>query len=294
MFFHHFILTRFNLPLWTEDKCGCHINRVSWLEERMSLFEKYCLPSVIGQTNHNFTWILLCDEKTPEEYRERIKGYKRQLPLIELIQVEENYAWDFPNIFSEVVSSMLELKGANDGDVCVTTQLDNDDAINKDYVDFIQRYVSDKKERFDSLSGSNPLFLSFDYGLQYFVGLNMATKVRYSNNHFMTCVEKINGGRLACVYGYGSHFLLEKEYGVYVEHIVERTKSMWCEIIHYSNVDNDVKITFDTAVVVDSKILQKEFNIDIILQVCLFPFFIKATEQVFRRTKGKFIRRKWR
>ena len=305
MFFHHFILTRFNLPLWTEDKCGRSIDRVSWLEERMFLFEKYCLPSVVGQTNYNFTWILLCDENTPVEYREHIKSYRDQLSMIELIQVEEEYAWDFPNVFSEVVSSMLEARGANNGDVCITTQLDNDDAINKDYIDFIQRYILENKDVKDSWKKSTPLFLSFDYGLQYFTCLNMATRVKYPNNHFMTCVETVkrinteqNGDGsiflIGTCFGYGSHFLLEKEFGMCVEHIVDKTKPMWCEVIHKDNVDNDVKMTLDTKAVRDKKFLQKEFCIDTILQVCLFPFFIKATEQVFRRTKGKFIKRKWR
>lgn len=299
MSFHHFILTRFNLPLWTEDKCGHSIDRISWLEERMFLFEKYCLPSVVGQTNYNFTWILLCDENTPLEYRERIKEYRKQCPQIELIQVEEGYAWDFPNIFSEVVSSMLEARGANDGDVCITTQLDNDDAINKDYIDFIQRYILENKDVKDSWKKSTPLFLSFDYGLQYFTGLNMATRVKYPNNHFMTCVEyvhKTNDGIISVgtCFGYGSHFLIEKNFGMNVHHIVDRSRPMWCEVIHKDNVDNDVKMTLDTEIVRDWDIMRNGFNVDVLIQVNLFLFAIKGIGQVFRRTKGKFIKRRWR
>ena len=118
MSFHHFILTRFNLPLWQYDKHNRRIEGTKWLEKRLVLFESYCLPSVVGQSFQNFIWILLCDENTPLEYRERIKEYRKQCPQIELIQVEEGYAWNFPNIFSEVVTSMLEVKGAQQGDIC--------------------------------------------------------------------------------------------------------------------------------------------------------------------------------
>ena len=303
MKYQNFILTRFNLPLWTEDKRGHCIDRGVWLEERCLLFEKYCLPSVIGQTERNFTWILLCDEDTPQEYRERIRGYREQCPQIELIQVEEDYAWDFPNVFSEVVSSMLKARGANDGDVCITTQLDNDDAINKDYIDFIQRYILENKDVKDSWKKSTPLFLSFDYGLQYFTCLNMSTRVKYPNNHFMTCVETVkrinteqNGDGsilIGTCFGYGSHFLLEKEFGMCVEHIVDKTKPMWCEVIHKDNVDNDVKMTFDTEIVRDWDIMRNEFNVDTLIQVKLFSFALKGIEQVFRRTKCKFIKRRW-
>lgn len=296
MNFHHFLLTRFNLPLWTEDKHGHSIDRSVWLEGRLRLFEKYCLPSVCVQIFQDFTWILLCDENTPLEYRERIKEYRKQCPQIELIQVEEGYAWDFPNIFSEIVTSILEEKGAQQGDICMTTQLDNDDALHKDYLSEINKEINTLCR--DSVR-ENPIFLSYDYGLQYFTNLNMATKVKYPNNHFMTCVEsvhKANDGiaSVGTCFGYGSHFLIEKNLGMNVHHIVDKSRPMWCEVIHKDNVDNDVKMTFDTEIVRDLDIMRNEFNVDTLIQVNLFSFAIKGIGQVFRRTKGKFIKRRWR
>lgn len=46
---HHYLLTRFNLALWQEDKNGQTIDRGEWLRKRLKLFETYCLPSVAGQ-----------------------------------------------------------------------------------------------------------------------------------------------------------------------------------------------------------------------------------------------------
>ncbi len=303
--YHHFILTRFNLSLWQYDKHNRRIEGTKWLEKRLVLFESYCLPSVVGQSCQNFIWILLCDENTPLEYRERIKEYRKQCPQIELIQVEEGYAWNFPNIFSEVVTSMLEARGANDGDVCITTQLDNDDAINKDYIDFIQRYILENKDVKGSWKKSTPLFLSFDYGLQYFTCLNMATRVKYPNNHFMTCVETVkrinteqNGDGvlflIGTCFGYGSHFLLEKEFGMCVEHIVDKTKPMWCEVIHKDNVDNDVKMTLGTYVITDMNVLINSFNICVTLSNNRIGFFKRFIVQAYRRAREKFIHRKWR
>lgn len=47
---HHYLLTRFNLALWQEDKNGQTIDRGEWIRKRLELFETYCLPSVAGQT----------------------------------------------------------------------------------------------------------------------------------------------------------------------------------------------------------------------------------------------------
>jgi len=316
--FHHFILTRFNLPLWKENKHGDAINRDVWLEERLNLFENYCLPSVMGQTSSDYTWVLLCDENTPAKYRERIKNYKEQCPQIELIQVEEGYAWDFPRIFSDVVTSILEERGASEGDICLSTQLDNDDALHNDYVSTVQRCVetmlqesqcaNDKETGWLSSSNGGEwqkgrgFFLSFDYGLQFYSDSNMATRVKYPNNHFMTCVERVakedsssaNLLPLICVYGYGSHFLLEKYRSASVHHITDKDRPMWCEVIHRSNVDNDVKMTIDTGIIRDTHTLQRDFSIDVCLQNHPVSFIFRSIGQIIRRTKGKFIKRKWR
>lgn len=65
----HFILTRFNLNLWHKDKNDNEINRNEWLAYRLNLFETYCLPSVVAQTEQNFKWIILVDKETPKEFQ---------------------------------------------------------------------------------------------------------------------------------------------------------------------------------------------------------------------------------
>lgn len=310
---HHFILTRFNLPLWKYDKNNRLINHSVWLNERLGLFETYCLPSVVKQSNKNFIWILLCDENTPVEYRDRIRAYKNKCPQIELIQVEEEYAWQFPRIFFEVVAEFLEARGAKDGDICLTTQLDNDDALQKDYVQIVQNHVSKIiNSNISYLNNTTPVFFSFDYGVQYFTEMNMATRIKYPNNHFMTCMEVIEGTELSqgeenfpikgltllenirTCFGYGSHFLLEKECGVKVHHINDMVHPMWCEVIHKDNVDNDVKMTFDTEIIKNKDILCDDYGINFVLQSNVVLFVKRSFIQILRRIKEKFIKRNWR
>lgn len=55
----HLIVTRFNLQLWD----GAKPLDVAWLAHRFELFEQYCYPSVVGQTEQNFKWFVSLIEK---------------------------------------------------------------------------------------------------------------------------------------------------------------------------------------------------------------------------------------
>ena len=71
--YSHFIITRFNLNLYAQDKHDLPTRTDRWLEHRFEVFERYCLPSVAAQTSGNFTWLCLFDAATPEPYRSRIE-----------------------------------------------------------------------------------------------------------------------------------------------------------------------------------------------------------------------------
>ena len=86
--FQHFILTRFNLLLWNRSKDGQKVRTTKWLEYRFSLFEKYCLPSIMNQTCKNFEWIVLFDSKTPDSFKERIASYQKECPQLIPVFVE--------------------------------------------------------------------------------------------------------------------------------------------------------------------------------------------------------------
>ena len=57
----HFILTRFNIRLWNQDKFSQSVRSMDWLEQRFEVFEKFCLPSIVGQVCKDFEWIVLVD-----------------------------------------------------------------------------------------------------------------------------------------------------------------------------------------------------------------------------------------
>lgn len=59
----HLFIDRFNLKNanWCITKNNEAVLDEKWMEERMILFENYCLSSVVHQTNTNFKWLLFFD-----------------------------------------------------------------------------------------------------------------------------------------------------------------------------------------------------------------------------------------
>ena len=68
-----FVITRFNLRLWSKDKHNRPTLSKEWLEQRFDLFEKYCYTSVMHQSSQNFLWVCLFDEDATLPYLNKVK-----------------------------------------------------------------------------------------------------------------------------------------------------------------------------------------------------------------------------
>ncbi|MCO6388803.1 glycosyltransferase [Aliihoeflea sp. 40Bstr573] len=123
----HIFLTRFNLP------SGGHESLVraqeGWLQQRVELFEKYCLPSVLTQTSSNFHWIVYFDPQSPDWLRQRISEWRRNSVLTPIYRATV--------VRSEMHGDILGAIGQRGGDL-LTTNLDNDDGLASDFVDRLQ------------------------------------------------------------------------------------------------------------------------------------------------------------
>ena len=122
--FAHVILTRFNLRMWRDVNPND-----DWLAHRLDLFEQFCYPSVLGQKNQNFTWLLLFDETTPVAFRPRIERYAEPTN----VKVLYTAGFDLQAIIREVGSYTTA-----DQTHLISTTLDNDDALAEEYVQVIQ------------------------------------------------------------------------------------------------------------------------------------------------------------
>ncbi len=227
---NHFLLTRFNLPLWDFDKTGGQARTDEWLEERFVLFERYCLPSVAKQTCKNFTWLVLFDEHTPERYKKKIDRYAADCPQFNACYLSAAESKNYISYFSQLIKSLANKEPKQ----IVTTRLDNDDAISINYIAEIQSQVE------KSTSLNTDFCLSFQWGLQYFEKWNYTHKILFPNNHFLTFIEN-DISNLKNIYSL-SHMDVAKQQTLVS--VRNKQKPMWIEVIHQKNASNDVKVKY--------------------------------------------------
>lgn len=125
----HFILTRFNLA--TPGREEEHRSRQGWLDRRISLFEKYCLPSIEAQTKKCFIWMIYADVRTPVNYMDRLEGYQER----DYIQLRWVDGLDF-NL--STVRDDIRAYARDQAFWVITTRLDNDDAIHERFIEILQ------------------------------------------------------------------------------------------------------------------------------------------------------------
>ena len=267
----HFILTRFNLLLWYKDKEGGKVRSKKWLEHRFTLFEKCCFPSIRNQSCKNFEWIILFDSKTPDIYKERIASFQKDcLQLIPVFVEPENGRY-FAEIFRTEMVKRLFAKRV------VSTYLDNDDALSVKFVEDLQHRVC---------TLNDGVFIFYDDGYQYYTEDKYMMRIVYTKNHFVSVVEDGNPTTVKGIFGYGSHYYINKIEGAKIEHI--KDLRMWCEVVHEKNMMNDAKY-LRSKMVRDEDLLRREFAIDETVKsglgLYIFDFLPRYGRAFARRVK---------
>ena len=229
--FQHFILTQFNLRNFPKAKNSAYDKWVDWTRERITLFEKYCLPSVLNQSEQNFTWILYFDEETPEEFSDFLEKMTSN-PNIVIYYC--NGASGFQSDYMSPVLSRLT-KGS---DWVVTSRIDNDDCAHKDMVKKIQANIQFKHKFKVSLASGYALDEQTKKLAHYY----------YPMSPFLSLVEKRDQARGVFERGHtvweGLRLWIYKE--ICIEWFASKSrmvrfvlsKPMWMQVIHQTNVSN--------------------------------------------------------
>ena len=233
--YSHFIITRFNLNLYAQDKHDLPTRTDRWLEHRFEVFERYCLPSVAAQTSGNFTWLCLFDAATPESCRRRIEGYKARCPQFEAVYYTAAQAANLTENLRTTIAAYVscDRKGrysgrGGGGGGLITTNLDNDDAFSSDVVELLQRELR---------PAPGKRIYSLLYGYQYFTDRRFALKMRYTNNHFLTLAEPFDA-HTETIISYRHTKAIRQLPTTYLS----TARGKWLEIVHEDNVSNDFRI----------------------------------------------------
>ncbi|PSN15110.1 hypothetical protein C7293_08660 [filamentous cyanobacterium CCT1] len=214
--FQHFFLTKFNVRSFPDLKPGCD---PAWLERRFNLFDQFCFPSVHQQSNQNFKWLVFFDVDTPAEFKQKITTYSNLWANFVPVYLDCPLPYgQFPDDVRTVVRKLIP----EDTHYLITTWLDNDDAIHKDYVQMIQ----------DNFHHQESETVNFFFGYQLCDG-----KLYFDfelSNHFISLIEKYNPDSF--------HTCLARPHKELYE-ICKSAKKIFCkpvwvEVVHGSNYMN--------------------------------------------------------
>ncbi len=209
------VLTRFNVR-WDEAPDGPSIGTDPvWLARRFELFERYCLPSMAGQSRQNFAWIIFFDHQTPAAFAERARALSDRLPNIVTV-----FCKSLP---LELVRETIEGVLGESPEWLLTTRLDNDDGLHRDFMATVQDGQS--FERAEVLNCPDGVVLSDA----------RAYRQRHLSNAFISLSEPWADRKT--IFSIARHVYAGQSYPVRQVGAVP----LWLQVIHGGNVSNRVR-----------------------------------------------------
>ncbi|MCQ2343190.1 MAG: putative rhamnosyl transferase [Paludibacteraceae bacterium] len=215
--FQHLLITRFNIRI---DRDIDHPLSEAWLRQRMQLFERYCLPSVMAQTCRQFTWLILMDAaSTPPDIRQQMEAYRQLCAIMQVLYLP-------PLKDISAFYHQLACRYAEAHPYILTTRLDNDDVIADTYIEQVQNFARQISQI--------PSVISFPHGAQLFVCDKVALGLHWSANHFVSLLETADD-QTHTIFDF-NHVQVSD-----VAPVVEQDTALpaWGELVHQNNVAND-------------------------------------------------------
>jgi len=214
----HILVTSFNRWL----KAGSTFTKGldnDWLNYRWKIFTRFTVPSIAGQSNNDFDWVIMCHERSPTWLRERAKTL--ELPC----RVRFSFNQNDP-----------ALDDLNDPslDAVLSTRIDSDDA-------FHRCAMARVRESFEADPYSYEI-LNFEIGYQYdSLGERLAVVRRISppfgtKINLPPILDPLDTG--------GRHDTLHKKY-VYKN--ISHGDPMFLIVIHDANIQSKIYPTASFA-----------------------------------------------
>lgn len=214
--FQHYIITRFNLRRkdWNTTKNNEVVLSDAWHKERFELFKNFCFPSVKNQLNQKFKWLVFFDTNTPNIFREKINQYVKEY--------NNFYPFYIDGMNCFIPSIIDEVSRLDNEEYIITSRLDNDDCLHKNYVNVVQSYFDKQK------------YMAVDIVDGY--GMEIGNKVRlgmmrHAYNPYISLIEKKDDFKTVWHKGH-THWKYEKNL------MQVKNKPSWLTIIHQKNKSN--------------------------------------------------------
>ncbi|MGC4021813.1 MAG: glycosyltransferase [Cyclobacteriaceae bacterium] len=254
MNFYHVLITQFNLRNFPKSSNASNEQWLNWTRNRIELFKKYCLPSVVNQTTRNFKWLIYFDTATPPEFSPFI-GELTKYDFIEVCYCDGSERF-FNNYFNEVIQRI-----PNGCQWVLSSRLDNDDMLHKDAIKTIQENFVEKQNFIISLASGYVLDIDRNVLAHYF----------YSMSPFISLIESVNANpigifarphtqwptlKLSVLKECYLHFFKpQKRLSIFI-----LSRPLWIQVFHGGNVAN----SFYRGLPVLSSVNLTDFGMDII------------------------------
>lgn len=241
----HFILTRFNVKVTKKNRPHhIHLDK-EWLAKRFDIFERFCYPSVKGQSQRNFRWLVCFDIDTPDIFKQKIQKYAEWDQFIPIFVTS---VFNDNEPAPEEVRKALVSNMEKPTEYILTTRLDTDDAIAKDFVQRLQHNFQLQD------------LLSFNFSYGYVIYQGKVYLRRYAEgNPFISLVEKTDNLKGAFRLTHHKLHTLNKMNCI-------KGKPAWLQMLNENNIvqtrPHQLEYIMNTSIRVPPENLINNFTID--------------------------------
>jgi hypothetical protein len=220
--FEHFVVTRFNVGLWTDPKVdvrGKAIDPEQWMRHRIAVFRGICCRSLAAQEEKRFRWVILLDALTsPRDVRSIVAAAQRTAPVVPvLVDSSRPRIRALQRAVSELVLTTTEY--------VITTRLDNDDALGRRAIAYIQA----------CFAGQSKQLIVFPRGFRWCGGRLYRAWEDYDGNAFKSLVEQKTGDVLCTVYEHACGS------GGWTHVLTLHLEPTWLATVHGFNLFNHIE-----------------------------------------------------
>ena len=230
--FEHYLLTRFSAAFSSGVPA-----QEEWLRYRLGFFVDACWSSVRSQQGADFTWLVLFDDRCPDDFRADVEALAEGT----FTPVWSREQWS-PSIFGRAIAEHSPVDAARPW--LLTTRLDSDDAIARDFMAAVQR----------EFTPTDGLFVDFPRGLQ--IDRSGAT-YRYDqlSSPFLTLVERRRPDASPSTV-YAARHARARQWGPVRE---VSAPPMWVQVIHGSNLLN-----LTVGARVSPRVVNERFDLELV------------------------------
>jgi hypothetical protein len=205
-------VTRFNIAnaFRAPPRRPLHLDP-AWLDERIALFERYCVPKMATQSDDRFRWLILISPETDAAILRRLA----RAPNAELVPVAPEAA------LAQAVAARI----ATLGDSVITARVDSDDQLSTRFTKALREIDWDRRREFA---------LYFTKGLYFETASGSYRVVRAALNQFPAVFEHRPDREFRTVHLHQHNHLFKSMDAI----MINGKHPMWCTIVHGGNIAN--------------------------------------------------------